>query len=193
MPNPSDLTNINIGYDISNLMAFAGIGLLLKLFIGTTPSTDGTSGPATAAVWGYGIIVLSLAAMLIVSFALASREEINRFTGTQSSFAFIGKLIKGASPIVLTLGILIWLMAINITYYKRINEGDVASEFNQFSALSTMLLVFQLIILFKYLTDKEKGVKDLTKWMGVMGVLTMLNLVFVGMMQIVVEFFSTDG
>jgi len=82
------------------------------------------------------------------------------YLGIVKEQKFIGKLIKGASPILLTLAVLAWVMAINVTYYKRINEGNVASEFNQFSALSTMLLLFQLIILFKYLTDKEKGVKE---------------------------------
>ena len=80
-------------------------------------------------------------------------------------------------------------------------KGNVASEYNQFSTVSTILVVVQLIVLFKYLKDAfstEKGGNGIgsalkSQMTSITYILTALNVIFAGMMNIVVAFFSTDG
>ena len=50
----------SLKYDTTNMMVFAFVGILIKLFFGNSTSADGTSGPASSAVWGYGIAALSI-------------------------------------------------------------------------------------------------------------------------------------
>ena len=50
------------------------------------------------------------------------------------------------------LGILAWLITLNGTYFKEINEGKVASEYSLYNNLSTFLIIIQLGLLFRYLS-----------------------------------------
>jgi hypothetical protein len=188
----------SLKYDTTNMMVFAFVGILIKLFFGNNTTADGSSGPASSAVWGYGIVALSILSILFITFALATQMTA---VSQYNTMDFIMKLINGSQVPFLMLLILVWLISINMTYYKRINEGKVASEYNQFSTVSTILVVVQLIVLFKYLKDAfstEKGGNGIgsalkSQMTSITYILTALNVIFVGMMNIVLAFFSTDG
>ena len=47
-------------YDITLLMLFSLVGIVVKLFIGQTHSSDGSYGPASASIWGYGVVALAV-------------------------------------------------------------------------------------------------------------------------------------
>ena len=59
-------------YVINNLMAFSIVGIIIKLFFKSDTTTDGSSGPANASLWGYGVVSLSVFAVMFLSFSLAS-------------------------------------------------------------------------------------------------------------------------
>ena len=189
----------NLNYDITIMMIFSFIGIIIKLFFGNITTTDGSQGPASAALWGYGVVAMSVLVIMFINFALASQMmELNKYSS--NTVGFIKALLTSSMPILLTFIILVWLLIINTTYYKRINEGKIANEYNTFSTISTILVVFQLVILFKYLNDEvlaKKGnlIAGVLKGQlaSITYILSILNLVFVGMMNIVLEFFSTDG
>ena len=63
----------NIKYDITIMVVFAIIGIFIKLFFGKTITTDGSQGPASATMWGYGIVAMSILSIIFITFALASR------------------------------------------------------------------------------------------------------------------------
>tara|TARA_R110002073_G_scaffold4066_4_gene27269 strand:+ start:1021 stop:1599 length:579 start_codon:yes stop_codon:yes gene_type:complete len=189
----------SLKYDSTNMMVFAFVGILIKLFFGNNTTADGSSGPASSAVWGYGIVALSIFSILFITFALATQMTA---VSQYNTMDFIMKLVQGSLVPFLMLLILVWLISINLTFYKRINEGNVASEYNQFSTVSTILVVVQLMVLFKYLKDAFKVEKGGQNGLGgahksqmasITYVLTALNVIFIGMMNIVVAYFSTDG
>ena len=195
------MSSKNIQYDITNMMVFSVIGIMIKLFFGNTTSSDGMNGPASSAIWGYGVVALSILAIMFITFALAS--QMHRLT--ENTFGFVKLLIQNSLPALLMFIILVWLISMNAAYFKQINEGHVASEYAQFSNISTIMIIFQLIVLFKYLKDElmiEQGgavsqvrlTEALKSQMAsITYILTIINLIFVGMMNIVIEFFSTDG
>ena len=188
----------SLKYDTTNMMVFAFVGILIKLFFGNSTSADGTSGPASSAVWGYGIAALSILSILFITFALATQMTA---VSQYNTMDFVMKLVGGSMVPSLMLLILVWLISMNMTYYKRINEGNVSAEYNQFSTVSTVLVVIQLAVLFKYLKDAfatEKGGKGIagalkSEMASITYVLTALNVMFAGMMNIILAFFSTDG
>jgi hypothetical protein len=62
---------MNSDYIINNMIGFSIVGLLIKLLLGRDTSVDGESGPASSAIWGYGVIALSiLAGMIIIALIL---------------------------------------------------------------------------------------------------------------------------
>ena len=55
----------NIKYDITIMVVFSIIGIFIKLFFGNTITSDGSQGPASAAIWGYGIVAMSILSVII--------------------------------------------------------------------------------------------------------------------------------
>lgn len=195
----------NTEYDIHNMIGFSTVGILIKLFFGSQ-TEDGSSGPASASIWGYGVVVLAILSILVIFISLASK-----ITSIQDYdvFKFLKTLVKYTLPSLLTLIVLIWLITVNVIYFKRINQGKVADEYYSYSTITTFIVIFQIIALFKYLTDNLSTInsqisRDVVtgndsfnisndKMAYVTYFLTFLNFLFIGIMTIVLEFFSTDG
>ena len=64
--------NQNITYDLQIMAGFVLVGILIKLFISNKPTIDGINGPATSAIWGYGVVALSLLGTMFITFSLAT-------------------------------------------------------------------------------------------------------------------------
>jgi len=195
--------NSSLPFDLSTLLILAVAGMVLKVFFSGNTTPDGSSGPASSAIWGYGLTAMSLVGILVVITSLSTREAMN-----MGIFDAIKTMVTSSLPLVATLVVIGWLIIINMTYRKQINSGRVATEYNQFSFFSTILLILQMAVMFKYLLEKiginmfgNNQNSTMSRMADIMAseltsitvILTLLNLIFVGMMQIVVEFFSTDG
>ena len=200
---PSFIQSTDLGFDSKILIAIACVGMIVKLFFSQNPSQDGTIGPANAAVWGYGTMILSLLGLIIVTIALSSKNSM------QNNIVQFLKSLAGASiPTVLLLLILIWLISMNLIFYKRINQGRVAPEYNGFSTLSTITIFIQLLVLLNFFKEKMKSDSLQSEGASIASkvyqafssemstisyVLTTLNLILAGIMQVILTFFSTDG
>jgi len=195
--------NSSLPFDLSTLLILAVAGMVLKVFFSGNTTPDGSSGPASSAIWGYGLTAMSLVGILVVITSLSTREAMKL-----GVFDAIKTMVSSSLPLVATLVVIGWLIIINMTYREQINSGRVAPEYNQFSFFSTILLILQMAVMFKYLLEKiginmfgNNQNSTMSRMADIMAseltsitvILTLLNLIFVGMMQIVVEFFSTDG
>jgi hypothetical protein len=177
-------------YLVNNFMAFAIVGIIIKLFFQSNITTDGTSGPANSSIWGYGVVSLSIFSIMFLSFALAS----NMANLERNLFDFIKVLFSDSLPSIVTLLIIVWLIVINVTYFKRINQGKLSDDYIQFSTITTILIIIQLIILFTFLRDQTSATPSGSKTMAyVVYALTFINVIYIGMMNIILKFFSTDG
>ena len=200
---PSFTESTDLSFDSTILIAVACVGMIVKLFFAQKPSTDGTMGPANAAIWGYGTMILSLLGLVIVTVALSSKNSMQN-----NIVQFLKSLAGGSIPVILLLVILIWLITMNILFYTRINQGKVAPEYDGMSTLSTITVFLQLMVLLNFFRDKMKAdqasksgnnmigqiYQAFTSEMGTISyVLTTLNVILAGIMQVILTFFSTDG
>lgn len=191
----------NLNFDVKNMMWVAFVGIIIKLFVGTDTSTDGMSGPASAAIWGYGIITLAILAILFVTFAMTSRmAKIN----DMNTVSFLKIMFMHSVPSILMLGILSWLISINAIHYKQINEGKTAEEYDTYSSVSTWLVIAQVAVLIKLLIDElninKSGVERAAIMQALQGkmasvsyLLTITNVFALVIMTIILTYFSTDG
>lgn len=194
--------NNSLPFDTNTMLALSILGVALKLFMGGSTTEDGSSGPASATVWGYGLTTMSFLGLLLITIALSSNENMNK-----SITDVLKSIFNSSFPVIATIIVLGWITVINLIYMKRINQGKVAPEFKEFSFLSTILIFLQLLVVFKFIFGKINGqtpsisnptlakmnqifTSELT---SITIILTLLNLIFAAMMQIIVEFFSTDG
>ena len=190
----------NLKQDTKNIFMLAGIGLIVKMFFGQSTSSDGATGPASAAAWGYGIVLVSAVVLLFVNFGF--RDTNSDFSQLSTGEIFSNLFAGATKPIIFVIILLSWLFSMNISHFKNINEGKVANEYNQFSAASTFMLVLDLGLLLKYMlkelessssSSSEKNIMALEKLKSGMSLLFVLNLVVLTVMQIILTYFSTDG
>ena len=180
-------------YLVNNFMAFTFVGLIIKLFFKSGTTSDGSAGPASASIWGYGLVAAAVFSLMFLSFSLAS----NMVNLNKDIFGFIKQLLSDSLPSMLTLIVLIWLIVLNVSYFKRINQGKISSDYNQFSTISTIFLVIQLVLLFTYMREQVSpnpaNKSGSSSMFYILCGITFINCLFIGMMNIILRFFSTDG
>jgi hypothetical protein len=204
MPPKPDIVKTRGGmeYLINSMLIFAIIGISIKVFFGNVTSPDGSYGRANATIWGYGLVALSILAVMFISYAVHDKIMTIENKGLTGIIGFLKSFLSSSLPSVLTVIILLWIITLNAFYYTRINKGQVAKEYYQLSAGTSLLFVFQIICLFQmlklYLSGKTGtgGNDDIITQSRISIAtyfITAINLIVAGMMTIILQFFSTDG
>ena len=181
-------------YTTTNLIILCIVGFVIKFFFSQPASENGETGPASSTIWGYGIAAIAVFFLTFINFALLNKGD-NDYKGKTAKFA--GSFITGTLPSIFTLILLIYMIWLNFQYFTKINSGKVADDFYNMSKMSNVLLVFQILTLFKYMRTIKKSSENLSVYgtndSTIIYLLTILNIVFIIILNIILEFFSTDG
>jgi hypothetical protein len=200
-------SNDNI-YDSNILTGIAIVGIAIKLFFYQNTSQDGVDGPANSVIWGYGVVIIALIGILYITFALATKSNMQ-----DSIIGFIKTIFGSSFPIIFLLGLLTWIITMNISYKSRINKGQVSKDYYTFNYVSSILIIIQIMIMLNYIrnsiylsnamkSDAVENVKnnivtifsEKTTQMATVGyAIGSVNYVIVGILQVILDYFSTDG
>ncbi len=190
-------TNRNL--EITNLFALVAGGILIKILFYS-------QGPANATIWGYTLSAIAVFLLMIICISFSN-------TNMQREENVLTTLIKFGLPSGLFLILLIWTIGQAISFFNKINSGILPEEFNMYSFISSFLIIVQAINLYMFFNEeysiqyrgsknkssqkqKEKETEAEIENMdntSIMYILTIINGVILGMMQIVLTFFTTDG
>jgi len=186
----------NNNLDFMTIVVLACMGIIIKLFFPEKHSRLGNTGPATSTIWGYGLTSVALSIMLFMGIYVS--KNIFETEGT-----FVEMLFSNVTPIFFTLLILIYTIFLNFHYFKRINSNRVTTEYHTYSFMSSILTIIQIGIVTTYIffylsnTDKKSGGNvinnakiELSK--SAVYILSVINFIFLMMIHISLEFFSTD-
>ena len=181
-------------YSLNSLLFVCFIGMIIRFFFSAPTSVDGASGPVTAAIWGYGLCAIALFFLMFLTYGLIESGSKNL---NQGAGDFIGGMLSSGS-ILATLGVFMYIIWLYLTYSTKINTGRVADEFYEMSNISGVAIIFQLCVLTKSLTmivRKDDGVSESRKKMVMNAIylLTVVNVIFIAIMNIILAYFSTDG
>jgi hypothetical protein len=174
----SDQTKVN-----PVLLSLMVVGLFVKVALSeVTLSTDGSTGPASSLIWGYGLVVFSLIGIIIVNVSPGSNEwtDIKELPWT----------------IIATVVLLVWLMGINIQYFKEINLRNVPDEYFMWSNYSSILLIALIgITIYQYLLYKSgpAGKEVAASLFVYSGIIFAFNLIAVSIQQVILNCFYVDG
>ena len=93
-----------IGFDMTNMTLIAFAGIVIKVFLGGNYSDDGTSGPAGAAMWGYGLVAIAVLVTNVCNCLVL--HKINGKNTKLASIRVCKRLImKSLIPPMLLLGV----------------------------------------------------------------------------------------
>lgn len=208
-------TNINL--DILNIIILAFAGIVIKIFFQENYSQDGTIGPASTTIWGYGLTFIAIIILLFISFYLIRRnkninckmDETCKDLGKEfkegllessiGNFDYIKLVFKNVLPIFLTLFVIFYIILLNFTYFYRINSNRVSDSYHSYSFISTVLIIIQLILIVKYIykeldnNNKNGEDKETIFAKNATYILSAINFVFIVILHILLAFFSTDG
>ena len=81
-----------------------------------------------------------------------------------------------------------WLIIINSVYYKQLNENHVAKEYYTYFNISNIILIIQLLMVGNFLITDSNSNFSL-----ILMCLNSLQLILIAFMQVILQFFSTDG
>jgi len=204
--------SLNSNLDMMNLVVLAIAGEIVKIFFEENYTKLGTSGPASTTIWGYGLTGIALVLMIFMAIYLTSTNEkqqnkllLERGANEKSIFQYyISILSSGAIPVILTLGIIVYIISLNFIYYTRINSNKVSSSYAVYSFFSSLLIIIQIGIIIKYMysiltgiqsqrsnNNEKRNKQSILK--GLSLIVTTINFIFVLILHILLAFFSTDG
>ena len=125
--------NIENSNDMVNVFTmFIVIGFIVQ-YLFNTKSSDGNNGQATAEIWSYGIMLLSLICILVFSQVLPSDF------GKSPGFATL-------VPFLLLFIAFFWAISIRIKYYKQINKDEAPRNFYLWSNITNILLLGEALL-----------------------------------------------
>lgn len=175
-------------YSTSLILFIAFIGIIIKMIQPT--STNINVGPASASLWSYGMIMMSVLGIMFSSLALKDTSTLN-----STSVSFVKSFFIQSLPSLLLIGLLSWLIVLNAQYFKPINQGEVASEYSMYSNVSFFLILIQLWVAYDYMQNSmsTKTITDNSRLLSVTYLLTLTNSMVILIMNIILKYFSTDG
>jgi len=183
-----------IPYDVKIFSFLWIFGILVRIIFARTANEY-----ATATVYGYGFSILALLGLLVGSFAISYKDQFS-----QGIMGFFKVIFKNAIPVLLIISIIAMILFQNVSFYDQINKGKVADEYYQFSGVSSFLILIQACLVINYLMDTLGGEQNTGNKGGVMTalasemnsiiiILSVANIGIIGVLQIILKYFSTDG
>ena len=79
---------------------------------------------------------------------------------------------------------------LNVNYYTKINKGNISNEFKLYSFVSSFVIFLHLFVVYKYF---NVDILEQKKFTLLSYLLTLSNIVLIGIMTIILLYFSTDG
>mgnify|MGYP001187058451 CR=1 FL=1 len=195
----------NSNLDLMNLVVLAVAGIVVKIFFEENHTKLGNSGPASTTIWGYGLTAIALFLMLFMAIYISTNKRILEDSEKNESIfmQYLKILSQGALPVLLTLGLIIYIIVLNYMYFTRINSNKVSDTYPIYSFFSSLLVIVQIGIIIKYMysiltrintkdnNPDSKKKESILK--GLSLIVITVNYIFAMIIHILLAFFSTDG
>ena len=190
--SPIDKVNYRfktIYYLINICILLAFVGIIIKMVF-TSLSMGDDQGPAFATLVGYIFTSIALFGLLmaVVSYYFKVKNTPSCSSLYPSFFQILALFI-----------ILFVIIRQSISFSKMINTYQVDPEYYKFSSYSGILIFFQLVLIYSYLQGNLNCISSTvgtlskpsigTLYLSI--VLFILNILTVGIMEVILRLFST--
>lgn len=192
------LLSTNRKLEITNIFALIVGGVLIKLLLYN-------HGPANSTIWGYGLSIVGVFLVIIISIAFS--DDKDRTSQNQNIETILSKLITLGLPPILLIILLIWAVILALNNFSKLNNSVLPNEYYLYTFISSITIIIQIIALYMYFNNiriklfkttptspQREELNSNINDIGVLNyILSVINIVILGMMQIVLDYFTTDG
>jgi len=170
-------------FDVVYMSLFAVSTIIIMI------SATDVSSMAYLSIVGYSLIFISI--MLITVNIL---NNIRIATGGKMS-TFFPAFFYSASPFILNMGIILFLLSLMIVYFNRINQGHLSKDYYGFSQSAIILMLIQMIILYNGMQTKSYQDQKIFPMIYTSSSLLVgvINIYVVVCIQIILKYYTTDG
>lgn len=176
-------------YLINICVLLAFVGIIIKIVFSSI-SIGGDQGPAFSTLVGYIFSTIALLGLLmgVVSYYFKVKDVPQCSSIYPSFFQIIALFL-----------IFIAIIRQSVMYSEMINTNQVDPEYYKFSSYSSILIFFQLILIFSYLQGTMGCISSNTSILSKPSLGTLylsitlfiLNVLTVGIMEVILRLFST--
>ena len=133
--------------DSNNFLIIALVGIVILTCFSPSYSSDGSSGPASAALWGYGLILFAAMGLTIYSY----KDGVQSAGPNPTTWNFLITALTSIAVPGSVAAVVLWLFMLNAFYFKLINEGKIPTEYYTYQNLSLLIVALQLMALYKFI------------------------------------------
>ena len=139
-------------------------------------------------VTGYVVITISMLFIVLLTF-------FNQCFKWHDKSLLCDNKINCVFPGVMTLVVIVYQLALHLVYSDRLRIERVAKEYYYYSTIVGILIFLQICFLIKYIYDKfSLCPKPMISSMSFfIYLLSIINLLLLGISNVILKYFSTDG
>ena len=121
----------------------------------------------------------------------------NMSDGMSKSKGVLVKVLTTGLPLIIFLGIIGWNIGLLATASERVSEGRMPTEFTTYQNFTTIMYLLEMLFLYNYVsTITNNGAVNESKgkqFGSIIMLLTLINFIMVGILNIIVNYYMTDG
>jgi len=166
------------------------VGVIIKLLtagLNVNASTNNNSGinGASGTIWGYFLILFAILGYTIISI---DNTTVNLMAQLKSIPWYFSVLI----PIIL------WVLSLNIIYYDQISKNNIPKSYYIWDIWSSIFIIIAVVMIISHKMidiDNLKGenIKFINFVNLSIGIMLFLNIIIIGIQNIILQHFSVDG
>ena len=143
-----------------------------------------------AYIAGYSVFTLGVMMILVILFSNVLRVNQN-----ESFMKILYTILMATGPLILILGVIVFVLYLLINYKDNIVTGRVAPGFNSFSNIIVMMLFLQFYLITTNINTEKfeltgKMPKLVSNMIYLFGVITAICSII---LYTILKYFSTDG
>ena len=208
--------SFNNKLDMLNLLMLCVAGIIISIFFPETITSTGHSGPATTTIWGLSLSIISLFFLIFMSIYFSNYKNNTKnildvkSKNNNNSDGFFTQVLNiimndYTFPIIILIGLLIYIVTLNFIFFKKINSGKVSSDYFTYNNFTMILILIQIGLVCKYMYElydlnvakndinDTKIEKNLAIIKSILYILLSISWIFIFIIHIILSVFSTDG
>lgn len=129
---------------------------------------------------GYTLIFMALLFLLISFLVLDNYDGLSLSTKD---------IIKNVLPVFVVLIIVTYGFILNVKFKDKLIKGDISNEYFSYLTLFSLILLVQFVILCLYILQ----IQLVNEYKIILYALSTVNVMILGVMNIILSYFTTDG